>query len=392
MDVESIWPIGLLALLTLLAWAVVFLAQRRLSALMAKHSETMDAWGQARAERMAAEQGGQDLLQQQLRTMREVLGQQVLDVRQALDLRLGNLSGTMSAQIGAQAQVIAQVHGELGGLRESAKRVGDLGQEMSALGELLRAPKSRGMLGEWLLEEILSEVLPKQNYALQERLWEGDSDYVIVDAVIKLRDRYVPIDAKFPLESFERLMAAPSKEERAVAKKKFIDVLRKHVDVVAQKYVRPDAGTYDFALLYLPAESLYYEAISRDAKKSDDILAYAAKHHVVLVSPTTLYAYLLTIGHGLRGLQIEERAAKLGEHLAVAQKRLQDAGKAFQKVGRHLDLAHRNFSVAQNKMLRADEVMAKITGQQAWDPKTPLEGLPSDDLNQDPTEPKVSAA
>jgi DNA recombination protein RmuC len=269
-------------------------------------------------------------------------------------------------QLGSHNKVIMEVKGQLGGLQEAAKNMQALGQDINSLQDILRAPKLRGNLGELFLEEILRQVLPSSAFEMQYRLPDGDTgSYVTVDAVIRLNDRLVPIDSKFPLESFQRLLDSSADDvERAKNRKLFLEVVRKHIDAIADKYIRPDAGTYDFALAYLPAENIYYEAVVRD----DDvdgvrgIVEHAAKRKVIPVSPNTLYAYLLTIAYGLKGMRIERQAEALRGQLAAFHKKFVTFYQGFEKVGRNLDLAQRGYEDAQKRAGKLNDQVGKMTG------------------------------
>src|SRR5205085_11900774 len=157
-------------------------------------------------------------------------------------------------------------------------------------------------MGELFLGDLISQLLPREHYTMPYRFKSGDA----VDAVIRIGQRLVPADAKFPYENFKRVVEAAGESERVAARKQFLRDVKKHVDAIATKYVLPDEGTYDFALMYIPAENVYYETIIRDEEPG--LAAYAINRKVVPVSPNSFYAYLQAIVLGLRGLRIEARA------------------------------------------------------------------------------------
>ncbi|HET6343506.1 MAG TPA: DNA recombination protein RmuC [Myxococcota bacterium] len=312
---------------------------------------------QQQAEHMAA-------LQRQVHDLVGLTHRQMEDVRQVMQERLQHLSGTVGEQLGSHGKVIMEVRGQLGGLAEAAQNMHALGKDISSLQDILRAPKLRGNLGELLLEEILRQVLPAGAYAMQHRLpGHEPGAYVTVDAVIRLNERLVPIDSKFPLESFKRLLEAPE-EERGRGRRAFLEVVRRHIDVIADKYIRPDAGTYDFALVYLPAENVYYEAVVRDdaADGCRSIVEHAARRKVIPVSPNTFYAYLLTLAYGLKGMHIEQQAEAIRGQLAAFNKKFVTFFQVFEKVGRNLDLAQRGYEDAAKRAGRLNEQVGKITG------------------------------
>lgn len=289
--------------------------------------------------------------------------------RRATEERLQHLSGSLAEQLGAHSKVIMAVQGQLGALGQAAQGMHDLGRDIAGLQDILRAPKLRGNLGELFLAEILRQVLPADCFSLQHRFPGGkgsakEDGTVIVDAVIHLGDKLVPIDSKFPLESFRRVLAQDDDEGRRRGRKAFLEVVRQHIDDVAQKYIRPDAGTYDFALVYLPAENVYYEAVVRDvsADASESIVTYAAARRVIPVSPSTLYAYLLTVAYGLRGLRIERQADAIRGQLTAFNKKFIAFYHELEKAGRALDLAHRSHEEAMRRGAKLNDQVGKITG------------------------------
>ena len=326
------------------------------------------------------------MLQKGVSDMAGVTNRQLEDMRRVVHERIVQLSGTVGEQLGSHNKVIMEVKGQLGGLAETAKNMHTLGKDIASLQDILRAPKLRGNLGELFLEEILRQVLPQGSYAMQHRLPSSErGGYVLVDAMIQLGDRIVPIDSKFPLETFQRLLDdSITDDERLRRRRLFLDVVCKHVDAIASKYIRPDAGTYDFALMYLPAENIYYEAVVRDGEGdgAKNVVSYAAQRKVIPVSPNTLYAYLLTVAYGLKGMQIERQAETMRAELAGFQKKFLAFYQVFEKVGRNLDLAQRGYDDAQRRAVRLQEHAGKITGanealESSDDPPAglPLSGL-----------------
>jgi len=305
------------------------------------------------------------VLHKQMVDMSALTQQQLEDVRRAVQERMQHLAGVVGEQLGGHTKVMMEVRGQLGGLAETAKHIQGLSQDIVGLQDILRAPKLRGNLGELLLGEILRQVLPADSYEMQYRMPGLErGTYVVVDAVIHLGDRLVPIDAKFPLESFQRLLEpSTSDEERLRRRRLFLEVVCRHIDSIAEKYVRPDAGTYDFALAYLPAENIYYEAMVRDsADGMKNVVEHAAVRKVIPVSPNTLYAYLLTVAYGLKGLQIERQAEAMRAQLATFQKKFITFYQVFEKVGRNLDLAQRGYDDASKRALKLHDQVSKITG------------------------------
>lgn len=288
--------------------------------------------------------------------------------RQATEEKLQHLAGSLTSQLGSHTKVILAVQEQLGALGQAAQGMQALGQDIASLQDILQAPKLRGNLGELFLAEILRQVLPQESFSLQHRFAsDQDGSHTIVDAVIHLGDRLVPIDSKFPLESFRRVLAEQDTKDgtlRRRHRKQFLEAVRGHIDDVAKKYIRPDANTYDFALVYLPAENVYYEAVVRQVAEdgSDSIVTYAAQKRVIPVSPSTLYAYLLTVAYGLRGMHIERQAETIRGQLAAFNKKFLAFYKDLEKTGRHLELAHRNHEEVMRRGAKLNDQVGKITG------------------------------
>ncbi len=239
----------------------------------------------------------------------------------------------------------AHISQTLGGLAVAAQQMVDVGNKVSGLEDLLRPPKLRGGLGETLLAELLAQILPAKAYRLQHRFRSGER----VDAVICLGDSLVPVDAKFPLESFRRLTAATDEAEATRERKVFMRAVKSHIDQIAWKYILPDEHTYDFALMYIPAENVYYETILKDDGE-DGLFPFALEKRVIPVSPNSFYAYLQVVIHGLKGLQIEERAKEIMDHLnrlRVDQDRFR---QEFDVLGSHLQNARKKYEDAQRSL------------------------------------------
>src|SRR5437763_782273 len=275
----------------------------------------------ARAPRDGA--GALLLLQQQLDALRALLGDTLAGQGQLVGQQLAQLTGQMNdrlreglelvqrsqSAVGERldntSRVVGEVQKGLGELREATAKVYEVGRDVASLHDILRAPKLRGGLGEFLLGDLLAQVLPPAHFTLQHAFRSGER----VDAVVRLGDGLVPVDAKFPLEDFRRLLEAADDDERARARKAFVAQVRRHIDDIATKYVLPDEGTYDFALMYIPAENVYYETIIRDEEPG--LAAYAIGRKVIPVAPNCFHAYLQAIALGLRGLRIEARAREV---------------------------------------------------------------------------------
>lgn len=278
---------------------------------------------------------------QQLSTVTNQVNQRL----EALDRRLESTTGSIGERLDSAAQVVREVSTSLGELSQATKRVIEVGQNIASLQDILRAPKLRGGFGELFLENLLRQVVPN-HYETQYRFRSGER----VDAVVKVGERLVPIDSKFPMENFQRMMSAHTDEERKYARKQFLNDVRKHIDAIAAKYIKPDEGTFDFALMYTLAENVYYEIIVRPTTDEESICEYALSRRVIPVSPSTLFANLQTIVLGLRGLQVEKEAQEILDRL---QRLAQDFGRfreEFEVLGNHLKNARNKYEDAARRL------------------------------------------
>lgn len=256
--------------------------------------------------------------------------------------QMGQVGSGVQQQLQHVGQVVGAVQGSLGKLGEVTQRVFDVGRDIAGLEQLLKSPKVRGGVGETLLEHLLAQMLPREHYALQHPFTTGDR----VDAAIRLGERLVPVDSKFPLENFRRLLEEPDEDRRPVLRRAFLRDVKNRVDEIAKKYILPDEGTFDFALMYIPAENIYYEIIVKDDGEDDSPAAYALGRRVIPVSPNSFYAYLRVIVLGLRGLRIERDAQEIQARLGRLRGDLDKFREAFDVVGRHLTNARNKYDDA----------------------------------------------
>ncbi|MBI3287291.1 MAG: DNA recombination protein RmuC [Chloroflexi bacterium] len=251
----------------------------------------------------------------------------------------------------ATTQSFGQIQKNLGELARTSQNMEELGKEISGLSDLLRAPKLRGGLGELFLGDLLSQILTPEQYSLQHTFRSGER----VDAVISLKAGMVPVDSKFPLESFQRLAALENEEERKKARREFVAAVKKHIDDIARKYILPDEGTFEFALMYIPAEAIYYETILKDESVNDALLDYALQKRVIPVSPNSFYAYLQAIALGLKGLRIEQQAREIMDHLARLQGDMARFRKEFDTLGGHIQNAYNKYDEAERRLARLED-------------------------------------
>jgi DNA recombination protein RmuC len=328
------------------------------------------------------------MLQQQIEQLRtefsHAIENNTQSIQQQLGLMLGHVNDrlkdnaevlnktqqSLGDRLDNAARVVGNVQRSLGGLEEANRKIYEVGKDIASLQEILRAPKLRGGLGEFFLEDLLAQILPPQHFATQHVFRSGDK----VDAVIKLGVSLVPVDAKFPLENFKRILDAGSDEDKIRAKKQFSMDVKKHIDAIAGKYILPDEGTYDFALMYIPAENVYYETIIKDeAPDEKGLTHYAMTKHVIPVSPNSLYAYLQAILLGLRGMKIEDRAKEIIQYLSRLQGDFAKFREEFTLVGKHLGHVQSGY---QNADRRLEQFAQKLLAADA-DQKELLEIAPN---------------
>jgi DNA recombination protein RmuC len=254
----------------------------------------------------------------------------------------------------------AALHHVLGELREKAGQIHEVGRAAADLVNILRAPKLRGGMGELFLGDLLAQILPSKVFELQHRFKSGEA----VDAAIRIGDKCVPVDSKFPLENFRRIFDAQSDADRIAARRQFVRDVRKHVDDIASKYILPDEGTYDFALMYVPAENVYYETIIKEepsaSREDHELFNYALDKRVVPVSPNSLYVYLQTILFGLRGMEVGERAQEI---LTTLQRLRGDVDKLqenFRLLGRHFGNAQNSYNETEKSLNRFEIKLGQI--------------------------------
>jgi DNA recombination protein RmuC len=264
---------------------------------------------------------------------------------------------TMGERLDHAAKIVGDVQGSLGTLREATQRVVDIGRDIQGLEQVLKSPKVRGGLGETLLEQLLAQMLPREHWTMQHGFRSGEK----VDAVIRVNERLVPVDAKFPLENFRRLVGEPEEDRRRPLRKAFARDVKLRVDEIAKKYILPDEGTYEFALMYVPAENVYYEIIIKEDDTEDEsIAAYALSRRVIPVSPNSMYAYLQVIILGLRGLRIEANAREIQNDLTRLGDDLDKVREHMSKVGAHLGNAQKQFDEAQRDLDRFEDKLEGI--------------------------------
>lgn len=259
----------------------------------------------------------------------------------------------MGTRLDSTVKLMGHVQNQLGQLDQSAKRILEIGQDISNLQDILKAPKIRGSLGELFLGDLLAQLLPQDHFTLQHRFRSGER----VDAAIKLMNGLVPVDSKFPLESFKVLQLSQTLEEQTRSKKLFVKAVKVHIDAIASKYILPEEGTFDFALMYIPAENVYYETIIRYEKDDNDLWQYALDKRVIPVSPNSFIAYLQSIVMGLKGLRLETGIKEMIGQLSGVKNDFAKFSEDYALVGTHLTRMQSSY---QNSEKRLNKLSVKL--------------------------------
>ena len=298
----------------------------------------------ANAEKMAGQQASFGLLQQQL----EALKSSQDNTKDKLQKSLLDGQTNIGKNMQAGQEVLDRLNKQIGELQGTNKQMMQVGTEVRRLQDILSSPKLRGQMGEWSLENLLANILPKDRYKLQYTFKDGKT----VDALIELADFSVPVDAKFPLPAFEKIVKAEEEAEKIKLRRQFLKDVNNHIDKIAADYIRPAEGTLDFALMYIPAENVYYETIVKYLGETRDILQYCFDKKVIPVSPNLLYAYLMTVAMGLHGLQIEKQAAEIRQNLKKLNSSFADYTGTWDVLGKHLRNAYSQYDEGQKKLDR----------------------------------------
>ncbi|MEX0917583.1 MAG: DNA recombination protein RmuC [Candidatus Paceibacterota bacterium] len=306
-----------------------------------------------------------------------LLQQQLERLRQTMDSRMGESNKTMQENARMQFQeskhLIQEINKEVNEqlrsvvkgvteVSESSKQVFTVAEQLQNLEKVLKHQKQRGNLGEASLQLALENMLPATAYKLQYLFDGGD----IVDAVIMTKDGMIPVDAKFSLDNYRRLVDEQDDEHRAVLEKEFTNDLKKRIDETA-KYIRPKDGTLPFAFMYIPAEAIYYDLLVNEVGSikvnTRSLIDYAYKDkNVIIVSPTTFAAYLQSVLYGFRAFKIEESAKQIGKHVEALSRHLKAYDDYFKKVGNSLGTTVNHYNAAQRELGKIDKDVAKITG------------------------------
>jgi DNA recombination protein RmuC len=291
-----------------------------------------------------------------------IMQNQLNEMARKLDQSLGESNKLIQSQHGESIKHIKEMTGELIKVGEGHKQVMDITGQLKNLEDILKNPKQRGVLGEYYLENVLKNVLPPNSYQMQY----GFKDGTIVDAVVFVKDKIIPVDSKFSLDNYNRLAEVKDPTEKERLEKVFKADLKLRIDETA-KYVKPAEGTVEFAFMFIPHEAIYYDLLVAQVGavkvNTRDLIEYAFKEkRVIIVSPTSFLAYLQTVLQGLKALQIEESAKEIRKHVESLEKHLLSYDEYLKRVGKNLGTTVSAYNGAQKEFKKIDKDITRITG------------------------------
>jgi DNA recombination protein RmuC len=302
-------------------------------------------------ERLAALDG-------RMSSLGESLERRLAALEASLDRRLAEDGRRLDERLRESGQALNSVGEALVRVEAANRRLTEVGKDISSLNDLLRAPKARGGLGELLLEELLADVLPGPCYTLQHTFSSGAR----ADAVLRVGGQLVAVDAKFPLDNARRIGESADADEEAAARSRLTRDLRRHADAIAAKYICPEDGTADFALMYIPAESVYHQALLDQPRGGgrEDLYAYCLRRRVVPVSPNTFHAYLSALLLALRGAQVEETAREVLASVSTLRAGFGRFEDEYQRLGGHLHNAAGAYARGERQLQRFNAAFEKL--------------------------------
>src|SRR4030042_5225758 len=289
--------------------------------------------------------------------------QQLNHMNQVLDNKLSESNKAIQSQFGQSHKIIQDVTEKLTKLDETNRQVVGFADQLKNLQDVLKNPKQRGVLGEYYLETVLKNVLPPGSYQTQYSFKDG----TIVDAVVFVDKRIIPVDSKFSLENYNRILETSNPEERKKYERAFVNDLKIRIDETS-KYVKPEENTMDFAFMFIPSEAVYYDllinkvgAVTGD---TNNLIYYAGQKKVIIVSPTSFLAYLQTVLQGLKNQKISEQAMEIIKQVERLGKHLGGYSEYMDKLGNHLGTTVSSYNKASKELAKVDKDVVKITGKE----------------------------
>jgi DNA recombination protein RmuC len=297
-----------------------------------------------------------------------LLQNQINKINETLDLKLSESGEVLQKQFSESSRLIKEITQELTKVGEGQKQVFDLAKQLEQLQDILKNPKHRGILGEYYLEVTLKNFLPANAYQLQYELGKDENGQkLIVDAAIFIKDKIIPVDSKFSLENYNRLLTETDPIRKKELEKSVYNDLKIRINETS-KYIQPKKGTTDFAFMFIPSEALYYDLLINKVGSMEsntrDLIEYAVREkRVIIVSATTFAAYLQTVLQGLRAFQIEESAKEIIKKVEDLRKHLANYQFYIQKLGNNLSTTVNSYTQATKEFAKIDKDVLKISGE-----------------------------
>jgi len=298
---------------------------------------------------------------------------QLNEISRTVDHKIGESSRQMQENLQYQStqsiKIIQDVTERLTKLDETNKQVVSFADQLQSLQDILKNPKQRGILGEYYLETLLKNVLPPGSYEMQHRLGRNEEgDDLIPDAVVFVKDKIIPIDSKFSLENYNKIVSEKDPVERDRLEKLFVNDLKNRITETS-KYIEPSLGTMDFAFMFIPHEAIYYDLLINKigALKEDTenlIQRAASKYKVIIVSPTSFLAYLQTVLQGLKAMQIEEEAKDIVKRVGELTLHLRKYSEVQEKLGKSLTTVVNQYNDSTKEFKKIDKDIIRISGKQ----------------------------
>jgi len=307
--------------------------------------------------------GSSLLIQEQLKEIRQTLDNKLTDSTKMMQDQFFASTRTIKDITDQSVKIIKDVTSQLTKLDETNRQVVNFADQLQNLQDILKNPKQRGILGEYYLETVLKNVLPPKSFQMQYKFNNGE----IVDAVVFVKDKIIPIDSKFSLENYNKIVQERDESRKEDLEKQFKLDLKNRIDETS-KYIRPNENTMDFAFMFIPAEGVYYDLLINQVGaikvSTRDLIEYAFKEkHVIIVSPTSFLAYLQTVLQGLRALQIEESAKEIRKRVEMLGKHLLNFDEYMKKLGGHMGTAVNAYNQAYKELGKIDKDVLKIAGE-----------------------------
>lgn len=300
------------------------------------------------------------MLQNQIQDLNRLVEQKITDTHKVMNETQTNLNKTIQSQFGQSMKIITDVTERLTKLDETNRQVVNFTDQLQSLQDILKNPKQRGILGEYYLETLLKNVLAPSQYQMQYGFTNGE----IVDAAVFVKDKIIPVDSKFSLENYNRMIETTDSTEKSRLEKLFVNDLKLRITETA-KYIRPEEKTMDFAFMFIPHEAIYYDLlINKIADKEDENLIQraAGKYKVIIVSPTSFLAYLQTVLQGLKAMQIEETTKDIIKRVGEIGAHLKKYEEYHEKLGSSLGTVVNHYNSSSKEFKKIDKDVVRITG------------------------------